>query len=195
MRQFLQVLSLVAGSCITGCTSSDWVKFALDDQVAVQVPSYPTGIDLSTTSLANRLVHPLAFSIRDASGEYQIIRVDISADVPKDALLGKTGHQLYYDTAVRGVIKNGQGVLLERSEFTTAAGQGVELKYRIIHQSTRRPVLMYRRFLLLGRLAYTFGFTPPDERDSTGITSEKQRNQFFNSITAKPVVISHDRAN
>lgn len=163
----------------------------VDEQVSVEVPTQPLGIGLTSLSSTNKLLHPIAVSSQDTSGVYQIVRADISSDVPQSFFEGKEGLKAYYDWVVPHIVENGHGVLLKRSSFTTVAGEGVEMKYRVLHQSTKRPVLIYRRFLLLGRVVYTFGFTPPNQLDSIGNSSAKQRERFFNSITVNTAALSH----
>ncbi|MBG8554945.1 hypothetical protein [Hymenobacter guriensis] len=164
-------------------TVTDWITFPIDDQVSVQLPSQPTHLDVN--QLKNSSPEKVRlFSAKDAAGTYFIVRLDAS-DSPS-TLDTKSSRQDFYEGMISGMLKNQQGILLSRTTFTTAAGEGVEIKYKAIDKGTGKMTVKYSRSLLVAKTSYSFNFLSQDRQDTTGVAGNEQRRRFFDSIVAKP---------
>lgn len=162
---------------------NDWVPFAVDQHVRVQVPAAPTEVDLTKVADASATERQKVrlWTARDAEGVYQIARF-ANMDVPPDT----AGRRAYYLYVIRGVLQREQGQLLARTTFPTAAGDGVEIKYRGLRRSTSTRRVKYSRSLVIGTVGYAFTFVPSDQQDSLGLAGNAPRRRFFDSITAQP---------
>ena len=161
----------------------DWTPFAVDQRVHMQLPAAPAEVDLATVpgaSAAERHNTRL-WTARDAEGVYQVARFAHMAVRPDTA-----GRRAYYRDVVDGALQREHGELLARGSFPTAAGDGLEFKYRARRRGTGTRVVKYSRSLVIGTTGYAFTFLPFDTQDSLGLAGNAARRRFFESITAQP---------
>jgi len=162
---------------------NDWVPFAVDQRVRVQVPATPAEVDLAKVAgaSASERHNTRLWTARDADGVYQIARFAHMAVRPDTA-----GRRSYYRDVVDGALQREQGELLARGSFPTVAGDGLEFKYRGRRRSTGTRVVKYSRSLVIGTTGYAFTFIPFDTQDSLGLAGDASRRRFFESIAAQP---------
>jgi hypothetical protein len=176
-RYFLALLPLVAFSL------SDWQVFSIDNHVTVQVPTQPEEMDLAKVGLADKKAMMSIFNARDAEAFYQIIKVtDLGIESGPTEV---TERQKFYTGVVKGLLNQQGGALLERTAFKTAAGEGIEIKYKAFDKRLGKQAIRYCRSLLAGKTSYSFNFITLDS-DTTGTSGAEQRRRYFNSITVKP---------
>ncbi|OON66919.1 hypothetical protein [Hymenobacter sp. CRA2] len=178
---FLWVLCLpLLAFAIPGAS---WATFDVDSRLSVELPAGVREVDVTKVNMP--LPNTRLFMAQDTVGLYQVIRIDMSEE-QGTALQGEAARQRYYDGVVNGAV-NGQqeAVLLARTSFPTAAGEGIELKMRARHKGTGKLVVKYSRSLLLNHTGYAFLFIPLDKSDTAGISGRAERERFFTSIKAK----------
>lgn len=184
---------LVGGLSLAAFTLADWVTFALNEQVSVQLPAQPTELELSKT-LSPEQAKTLSpeqvqnnhvYVTKDAYGAYQVVQSATSLSAEKTALAATRA--AFYQRILQGVLKHEHGTLVAQSPFPTAGGEGLEITYRHLRRGTGKPVLTVARHLLVGTTSYGFYFVSLDQQDSTGTSGNAQRRRFFESIEVKPL--------
>jgi hypothetical protein len=163
---------------------ADWLPFAIDKQVAVQLPSQPTEVDLAKLMPSNNMQHTRMWALRAPEGIYMVLRLPTGSGIISQR--DTAGRRDYYAGVVQSVLHDEQGQPITRSYFSTPAGAGLELKYKGRHQVTGKQVIKYIRSLVVDSVGYSLNFIPTDQQDSLGIAGNEQRRRFFNSITVKP---------
>ncbi|WP_375435031.1 hypothetical protein [uncultured Hymenobacter sp.] len=173
-------LPLVAFTC------ADWTTFSIDDQFAVQMPSQPKETDLGKAS--TKIPQTIkVFSAQDAAGTYMLMR--LAATDPQANMQSESSRTAFYDGLINGLLRGQNGVLLSRTTFSTAGGEGVDVKYRGLDKGTGKMGIKYSRTLVLGAVAYSLSFYSQDRQDTTGISGSESRKKFFESIVAKPASV------
>ncbi|TGD80286.1 hypothetical protein [Hymenobacter wooponensis] len=171
---------------LTSFIGSGWVPFSVDEQLQVLLPK--PAEEMNMEKLTGRTIpNTRVFMSSDSVGLYQIMQVKMP---PEQAatLEGEENREQYYSGVINGMLRSQKdGVLLERTQFTTAAGPGIEVKYRARHNSTGKLTVKYSRSLVASGVGYAFNFIPRDLTDTAGISGSAQRRRFFSSIQIKPV--------
>ncbi|GAB2941288.1 hypothetical protein GCM10027048_02200 [Hymenobacter coalescens] len=164
-------------------TTDSWAPFAIDEQVSVELPTPPQEIDAAKLGL--QLPNTRLLMAQDTVGLYQLTRLELTA-AQAATTQGEAARQRFYDGVVKGAL-NGQqdAVLLARTPFQTAGGDGIELKMRARHKGTGKLVVKFSRALLVGRIGYTLTFLPLDKADTAGVSGSAQRQRYFNSLVVK----------
>ena len=183
MKQAYKLLLPLLGLPLIAATLADWVTFNIDKQVSVQTPAQPEELDLAKLGLAVKLEGTKIYNAKDVIGFYQTIRVNDSGTESGPKEVG--ARKAFYEGVITGLLNQQNGVLLERSSFPTAGGEGIEIKYRSLDKRTGKQAIKYTRSLLVGKTSYSLNFLSLDG-DTTGTSGTEQRQRFFNSITVKP---------
>lgn len=192
-KPYYLLLLLVGSFSLAAFTLADWVSFALDERVSVQLPAQPTELALSKTLSPeqSKTVSPEqvknnhVYVTKDAYGAYQVVQSATSLSAEKTALAATRAN--FYQRILQGVLKHEHGTLIAQSTFPTAGGEGLEITYRYLRKGTGKPVITVARHLLVGTISYGFYFVPLDQQDSTGTSGHQQRRRFFESIAVKPL--------
>jgi len=163
---------------------ADWLPFAVDIHVAVQLPSKPTEIDLAKLMPAAARQHTRLWVLRAPEGVYMIMR--LRAGNERISQHDTAGRRNYYAGVMQAVLHDEQGQLITRSYFATPVGTGLEFKYKERHQSTGKQIVKYIRSLVVDSVGYSLNFIPTDAQDSLGIAGNDQRRRCFNSLVATP---------
>ncbi|MFD2719704.1 hypothetical protein ACFST9_13330 [Hymenobacter monticola] len=184
---------LVGGLSLAAFARADWVTFALDERVSVQLPVQPTELavaktlspEQAKTLSPEQVKNNHVYLTTDAYGTYQVVQSATGFSAEQAALAATRA--AFYQRMLQGVLRHEHGTLLAQSPFPTAGGEGVEFAYRHVSRGSGKPVLAVARHLLVGTTSYGFTFTPRDQQDSTGTSGNAQRRRFFDSIVVKPV--------
>ncbi|MBX0289620.1 hypothetical protein K3G63_04175 [Hymenobacter sp. HSC-4F20] len=170
---------------LTSFIGSGWAPFAVDEQLQVLLPHPAQEMDMAKLT-GRSLPNTRVLWTTDSLALYQIIQVKLTPE-QMATVMGEENRQKYYNGVLKGLL-NAQtdGVLLERTWFSTAAGPGMEVKVRARHQSTGKLVVKYSRSLLANGVGYAFNFIPKDLTDTAGVSGAEQRRRFFSSIQLIP---------
>jgi hypothetical protein len=178
LTRYLLLLPLLAFTA-----ADNWQPFAIDQHVAVQLPTPPAEADLAKLAPGQNLHHMRMWMARAPEGIYQVIRIPATATISQ---ADTAGRRAFYAGTLASLMRNEKGQLLVLTHFATSAGAGIEYKYKSVHRATGKHVIKYGRSLLADSVAYALNFLPTDNQDSTGMAGNAQRRRFFNSITVKP---------
>ncbi|MBD2717274.1 hypothetical protein KBK19_19700 [Microvirga sp. STR05] len=181
MRYRAALLLLGALLPLTALAWTTWSAYAVDTQLSVQLPSPPQEIDLAKQGLSQPNLR--LFIANDEVGMYQIIRMQLTPEMAAQ-VHSPADRQSFYDGFLRSLVGDLKGQLLTRTTFPTAAGEGVEVKFRSVHKGTGLKTVKFSRGLLVGDVCYGFNFLPRDVKDTAGTSGQAERQQFFSSITA-----------
>jgi hypothetical protein len=185
MKHPYRLHSLLLGCLLlTAFTLADWIPFSVHERVTVQLPTQPTERDMSYMMSPEQRKHNHVYMARDAHGVYQVVQSATGLSAEKTGLAAT--RQDFYTRITNGLLRHEQGVLLAQSTFPTAGGEGLETKYKAVDQATGKRAIRYTRNLLIGTTAYSFSFTPLDQKDTTGTSGNEQRRRFFESIVVTP---------
>lgn len=165
-------------------TYAEWATFSVDEQLTVQLPAQPTVTDMSKASTAIPQTVKM-FSAQDGAGTYMILR--LAATAPQSTMQSESSRTAFYDGLINGLVRGQKGVVLSRTSFATAGGEGVDVKYRGLDKGTGKMGIKYSRNLVLGAVAYSLSFYSQDRQDTTGVSGSESRKKFFESLTVKPV--------
>jgi hypothetical protein len=163
---------------------TDWLPFAVDKHVTVQLPRQPTEIDLAKLMPATSMQHGRLWALRAPEGIYMVMRLPTGSGIINK--LDTASRRDYYAGIMNAVLHDEQGKAIARSYYATPAGAGLEFKYKGRHQVTGKQVVKYIRSLVVDSVGYSLNFIPTDQQDSLGIAGNEQRRHFFNSIAVKP---------
>jgi hypothetical protein len=164
-----------------------WQPFAVDNQLAVQLPTAATELSVTQLLPADQApAHTRTWVARASQGLCVVMRVpNINSQRIKQ---GDAAHrQVFYEDAVRGALAvENHAYLLKRTSFQTAGGNGIEIKYTALDARTGRRRVRYMRTLVVDSIGYNLIFRPADLTDSLGLVDYTQCRRFFNSITVRP---------
>lgn len=164
---------------------SKWQPFAIDKQVVVQVPTQPSEANIDKLATAHHYSPTRVWTVKAPEGTYFIIRTAGKAS-ESIGRQNTTQRQALYNSVIQAALQSDRGVLLTRTFFATAGGNGCEVKYKGTHPLTQRRVIKYLRYLVVDSIGYSFQLLPSNPYDSLGLAGAEQRRRFYNSITVKP---------
>lgn len=170
---------LFVGYSLSSFIPEKWMTYAVDNQLSVELPGAPEVKEVNTKE-ADFEQHIRAFTAKDESGRYTIIRDDMTHE--SDNYLTPAGRKKYYQAAPIGWLSTEQGELLKQSKFSVSGIEGIELTYKVPVADKRQVDTKYVRMLLVGKIAYAFHFTPLDIKSQK---NKEPRNTFFESIHLK----------
>lgn len=176
-----KITSISLFLCLASCGSrgEKWDELPLDKQVSIQVPGVVKKQTLHKTLAPGRVQTTNIFLSRDSKALYQAVTVHDSDSTIE--MTSPAARRSVYEDASRALLAGQMNsVLLKSSPFTTAAGTGIEIKFRAVHLGTGEMVTKYSRMLIVGRIAYSFGFTAEGKDPA-----DEERMRFFNSISFK----------
>ena len=132
MKALLLLLTLLA------FTAADtWQPFAIDQRVSVELPAPPTEADLA--KLAGRSMgHTRMWMLRIPGYTYQYMRLPLKRRIE---ISDSVGRRAYYAGVLTSVLRNEQGQLLSSAPFPTAAGPGIEYKFKAVHRGTGKRII------------------------------------------------------
>jgi len=175
---------------------ADWVTSAIDEQISVQAPVPLVAVDMSKVMAATpdaskedlaKLSNTKLLAARDASGVYMVLR--IGSDIPGADFRQQRDRTEFFTGYISSMVERDQGYLLERAPFTINGMEGVDFKYKGLHQFTKKMVVKYGRVLFVDKLCYSVSFIPANLQDSTGTSGSQERIRFFQSIAVKPAAL------
>ena len=181
-------LTLLASLPLAAFAVADWQTFSVDEHISVKLPIQPTEIDLSKTLPPEKLKDTRVLVCKDTYGTYQVIKSDTGMSAESAA--SPESRQSFNEGMISSLLKNQQGTLISTTPFRTPAGDGIEIKFKGMTRATGKRIIKVTRNLLIGSVSYSFNFIPVDQADSTGISGNEQRQQFFNSIEVKTSPVS-----
>ena len=193
MKKICQPLTFLLISLpIMAFALPDWVTSLIDARVSVQTPVALSEIDMvkiltaqgASKEQTDKLAGSRIFTSKDAAGTYMVMcfpEGELGPDISST-----NNRTSFYDGMIDKMIKNDQGLLLERTPFTVGGAEGVDFKYRGIHKLTKKMVVKSDRVILLDKVCYTLTLIPADIHDSTGVTGKQERARFYNSMIIKP---------
>ena len=160
-----------------------WQPFVIDRHVSVELPGQPTEADLTKLAPGRSMGHTRMWMLRTPEGAYQFMRLPNKGIIEKS---DSAGRRAFYAGVLVSLLRNEQGQLLASTPFPTAAGPGVEYKYKAVHRGTGKRVIKYTRCLVIDSVAYSLNYISFDKLDTLGLAGDGQRRHFFNSIIVKP---------
>ena len=89
---------------------------------------------------------------------------------------------MFYDGEIKGMVQDQGSTLLSRKPFSTSAGEGVAVTYRLAATQDSKAMIVFSRTFVAKRSSYTLTFLQADGDTTSGVA----RRRFFNSITVKP---------
>ena len=185
MRLALGCVSLA----LVAWNTDTWTKF-VDGRVSVLFPFPPLERTAQQVGLSPQRPGAVpndrktGFFVQDTHGAYVlVVNSTAAAHInPEDPV----ARRAYYDAVCRNTAKREGGTVLDRSFFSTPAGEGTEFSYTGLRVGSRRLVVKYVREVLVGPIGYSLTFLPLDRTDSTGQAGQEQRRRFFDSLTVIP---------
>ncbi|MBX0290297.1 hypothetical protein K3G63_07595 [Hymenobacter sp. HSC-4F20] len=162
---------------LSSFVSDKWIRYPIDTQLSVQLPGTPETREINTKEVDFEQ-HIRAFTLQDGSGQYTIIRDDMTHE--SDNYLTPVGRREYYQAAPIGWLSTEKGELLKQSKFSVSGVEGIELTYKVPVADKSQVHIKYVRMLLVGKIAYAFHFTPSNVKSQK---NKEPRNTFFESIS------------
>ncbi|MEJ7663517.1 MAG: hypothetical protein WKG07_30210 [Hymenobacter sp.] len=115
-----------------------WQSFAIDQHVAVQLPTQPTEMDLAKLAPGQNLNHMRMWVARTPEGIYQVMRMPAATTISQTDTAKRRS---FYAGMLSSFLRNEKGQLLSLTPFPTPAGAGIEFKYKAIHRGTGKHVI------------------------------------------------------
>lgn len=179
--RYLLLLPLLA------CAATDvWKPFVIDRRLTVQLPTKATELNVLQLLPSSQIpAHMRTWVARASEGLCVVMRVP-NARAQRIRQSDAAQRQAFYADVVKGALAvENHAYLLKRTNFQTASGSGIEIKYTALDARTGRRRIRYMRSLVVDSIGYNLIFRPANLSDSLGLVDYTQRHRFFNSITVK----------
>lgn len=159
---------------------ADWQSYSVDEHLSLHLPAPPQEVDLAKHGI--KVPGMRMFMTTDEVSIYQVTRIELPTD-KTEFIRTPADLQVFYNSMQQTMLSDIKGQLLASSEFHTAAGDGVELKFRAPFGGGTGKNIGYYRAVLAKNTAYCFMFIPRSLADSTSSRAAELRQRFFSSIT------------
>jgi len=159
-------------------TADNWQPFSVDKQVSVHLPAKPS--EMTKEEVGNIPAGAHVFVAESDGNIYQL-----TGPVPVPAALktqDASARSMFYDGEIKGMVQDQGSTLLSRKPFSTSAGEGVAVTYRLAATQDSKAMIVFSRTFVAKRSSYTLTFLQADGDTTSGVA----RRRFFNSITVKP---------
>jgi len=165
---------------------AEWGSYVVDEQLTVQLPVAPQLLTPAVQRIAGPqpIHYPHLWVAQDAAGTYQVASRPVPD--PEADYTTTAARRVYYDEVIDELLEQQGAILLSQTKFSTAGGDGLEVKYTAPRPGSSRQAVQYLRTLVVAKTGYLLSFASTDAQDSTGTSGSEQRQRFFRAIVVKP---------